>query len=645
MRLLVIAIVTFLLLSPLIKSTKQSLQKPIVFIAQDASSSIDNTNNNFDAVAYQANLKNLATDLGKDYDVKVLNFADEVNNGFDFKQLGKQTDISKVFNKINSEYANRNIGALVLITDGIFNKGSNPNTLVSDANFPVYTVALGDTVAKRDLILMHPTYNQLVYLGDSHQVEVTVKAFGAKGATTLLKVLTNDGQFTQQTISFGKDEETKTVKLTLDAKKKGAQKVSLSLSPITNEVSNQNNTQTIYVEVLDGRERILLLADAPHPDLSAIKQAIENNKNYEVTLVFADNLPQETTDFGLVVLHNLPSKTHSISSFLSNLQQKNKWFIIGAQTNTLSLNNYQNLLNFGLSDQTQSYTANLNNDFYAFSLSDETTLWLQNLAPLTAPFTTYKLKTASNILFKQQIGNVKTSTPLLVFGEQANAKTAILTGEGIWRWRMDDFEKNNNFDAFNELITKSVQYLSAKQDKRKFRVTSSKDRYLENEQVLLNAELYNDAYELVNEPEVNLELKSAEGKKYSYVFSRVGKSYELNMGILPAGEYDFVAKTKLGRNNFSAKGSFLIEALNIEGVQVTADHQLLYNLSKTTGALMVYPNQITSLADLIRKNEKVKTVSYQETSYEPLINLKWLFALVVLLLSGEWFLRKRNGAI
>jgi len=263
---------------------------------------------------------------------------------------------------------------------------------------------------------------------------------------------------------------------------------------------------------------------------------------------------------------------------------------------------------------------------------------------LNAPFASYKLKSAGKTLFKQQIGNTKTSAPLLVFNDEA-VKTAVLTGEGVWRWRIEDFEKNNNFDAFDELISKSVQYLSANEDKRKFRVKSSKDRYFENEHILLNAELYNDAYELVNGPEVSLELKNTDGKKYSFVFSKTGNSYELNAGSLPTGEYNFVAKTKLGTENYTLKGSFLVEALNIELMESKANHQLLYSLSKSTGGTMVYPEQIKSLIDSIKANEKVKTVRYREKSYEPLINLKWVFALIVLLLSFEWFLRKRNGAL
>ncbi len=646
MRLLTVSLLAVLLLSPLIKTIKQRLQKPVIFIAQDASASIAlNQKKGFDPTVYHQGLKDLQVKLGEDYEVKALSFSDKVKTEFDFKESGKQTDISSVLSFIAEKNPDQNIGALILATDGIYNKGANPITQISSAKYPIYTVALGDTVPKRDLVLMTSLYNQLVYLGNSHEVEISLKAFGAKGSTTNLKVNTNDGQVKQQSVSFDKNEETKTLKFTLDATKKGVQKITFDLAPIANEVSKENNKQIIYVEVLDGREKILLVADAPHPDISALKQAIESNQNYEVSLAFADNLPSKTDSYGLVILHNLPSTAHNVGAFLNNIKQKKKWFIIGAQTDVNALDKLQSVLQLSGGNQTQAYAANLNSDFYAFSLSAAAKISLQNLAPLFAPFGSYKLKSAGKILLSQQIGSVKTESPLLVFNDAGTIKTAILTGEGIWRWRMEDFERNNNSNVFDELISKSVQYLSAKDDKRKFRVQSSKNRYLENERVLLNAELYNDAYELVNDAEVGLELKSSSGKNYSYVFSRLGKAYELNVGLLPTGEYDFVAKTKMGATMYTAKGSFLVEALNVELMESRANHQLLYNMSKATSGTMVYPDDMMSLIAVIKANEKVKTISYQEKSYDPLINLKWIFALIIILLSFEWFLRKRNGAI
>jgi hypothetical protein len=51
------------------------------------------------------------------------------------------------------------------------------------------------------------------------------------------------------------------------------------------------------------------------------------------------------------------------------------------------------------------------------------------------------------------------------------------------------------------------------------------------------------------------------------------------------------------------------------------------------------------LADDIEKNNSIKTILYQTFSTQPLIDKKWLFFIILLLLISEWFIRKYKGNI
>lgn len=248
-------------------------------------------------------------------------------------------------------------------------------------------------------------------------------------------------------------------------------------------------------------------------------------------------------------------------------------------------------------------------------------------------------------MMNQQIGKVVTKMPLLVFGEENQRKMAVLAGEGIWRWRLEDFQESGNHEAIDELVGKTVQYLSTRDDKRKFRVYSSKNAFDENEHVILNAELYNNAFELVNTPDVNISLNSRSGKSYSFVFSRTTNAYNLDAGVLPAGEYSYNARTELGKDKYTAAGQFVITQQQAEFKQTRANHQLLYTLAQQSGGKMVFPSQLMDLARLIKANENVKTVSYEDRKYEEPINLKLVFFIILTLLSVEWFSRKRNGEV
>ena len=149
----------------------------------------------------------------------------------------------------------------------------------------------------------------------------------------------------------------------------------------------------------------------------------------------------------------------------------------------------------------------------------------------------------------------------------------------------------------------------------------------------------------MNTPDIRIELKSRSGKNYSFLFTRNGQSYQLDAGALPVDEYSYAASTKLGNESFNASGQFTIKPLNLETRQSAADHQLLSDMAKQSGGQMLQPSQISQLADLIRKNENIKTVVYEDKRYSDLIDLKWIFILIAGLLSLEWFIRKREGEV
>jgi hypothetical protein len=336
---------------------------------------------------------------------------------------------------------------------------------------------------------------------------------------------------------------------------------------------------------------------------------------------------------------------NSAQKILQQVAGKPLWFVLGAQSNPAGFSSVQSVLTINSSGSSQEVLPALQADFYGFTLSDLTRSRLQGFAPLIAPFGNYGPKGPVSVALVQKIGKVVTNMPMLVFGSNQDHKVGVLAGEGIWRWRLEEFNESNSHEAVNELVSKTVQYLSSRDDKRKFRAYPARNAFDENENIILNAELYNDAYELVNTPDVNISLKNRDGKSYSFLFSRSGNSYVLDAGILPAGEYSFEAKTRLGSKDHKTAGQFVIRQQQAEFQQTTANHQLLFALAEQNGGKMIYPDELSRLPEMISADENVKTVVYEDRKYEDPINYKIVFFLIMALISLEWFLRKRNGEV
>ncbi|HEX3385622.1 MAG TPA: hypothetical protein VHS53_10560, partial [Mucilaginibacter sp.] len=247
-RTIVVFILAFLLISPLVKSTAYTPQKSLVLVAQDNSQSINTFKPaGFDPGQFVNELDKLKQDLGDKYDVRLFHFSRDLRDSLSSKFDGKQTNISSAIHQLNERFANQNIGALILATDGLYNEGSDPLYEAKNFRSNIYTIALGDTIAKRDLLIGNVNYNKTAFLGDDFVIEVLAEAYQAKGETMHLSVSEDGRQVAEQNIPVSSDNFKKVVPLKLNADKKGIRKFTISIAPVKNEISARNNNETIYV--------------------------------------------------------------------------------------------------------------------------------------------------------------------------------------------------------------------------------------------------------------------------------------------------------------------------------------------------------------------------------------------------------------
>lgn len=651
LRFLAITLLSILLLSPLLKSVVQEIKKPVVIIAQDQSESILNDLNEEQQNRYKANLQQLSEALGAEYELKEYAFGSEVREGIDFQFTDKVSNLSEVLQYLYDLYSNQNLGAVILATDGIYNEGSNPIYAGSKLNAPIYTVALGDTTPKKDLILKRVFHNKIAYLGDQFSIQVDVAAQNCTGSNTMLTVAKVDGgsptRLQQFPIKVDKNDFFTTQEIILDADKSGVQRYRITVNSVAGEVTTANNSKDIFVDVLDARQKILLLANAPHPDVTAIKQSISNNKNYEVFTNYITDAALNIANYDFVVLHQLPSRTNDASAVLKTLKDKKipHLFIAGTQTSFARLAQVQSLLQVTADEQnTNDVQATFNTNFNLFTIDDELRQSLPNFAPLLAPFGDFKESTNAQVLLYQRIGKIDTKYPLLLFGEENNTKIGILCAEGLWKWRLFDFLQHKNHNLFDEVLSKTFQYLTLKEDKRKFRISLTKNIFNENEEIFFDAELYNESYELINEPDVTIVITNEAGENFNFTFNRNNsRSYTLNAGYFPVGNYRFRGVVMSAGQQLDYNGQFSVRPVQLEVYETTANHGLLKLLSQEYGGALYYPEQIASIAEQIKSKGTILPTIYETSKTRSVINLKWIFFILLGLLTLEWFLRRYYG--
>lgn len=652
LRFLSVFIISALLLSPLLRRTRNEIQKPVLVLALDNSMSAGLGMGKSDQVEFNKAWNQLIDRFKDKYQVVPVSFGQSVRDSVLFDHLDKSSNISAPLEWAIDQYGDQNLGAVVLATDGIFNEGISPLYASESQKIPIFSVGLGDTIQKKDLTIKRALANQIVYLNDLFTVQADIGAFQFEGSNATVSIAHLEGEKVQtlksENISINQNQFFKTLTFQIPATSPGIQHYRISVSRLSGENTYSNNQFDLFTQVLDSRIKVLMLAKSPHPDIAAIKYALESNKNYEVTVSMADEFKGNIKDYGFLVLHQIPDKNTSANTtkLLNDITTSKlpRLIVIGGQTDLNRLNQFQDILRIDNSGQSANdVQAIYNQAFLQFTTSDLLKISIGQFVPLQAPFGNYKKGPNAQVLLQQKIGQVQTDYPLLVFGESNGARSAILCAEGIWQWKLFDFLQHQNFDISNEIVTKSVQYTSTKSDQRKFRVKSARSIFPENEAIIFDAELYNDNFELINEPEVALSIRNSKNQEFTFQFNRQDRAYHLDAGVLAPGKYNFTGTTKFNDKTLTAKGDFTVKALQLELSETTADHNLLRSLSQQSGGQFFKSNQLLALGDSLEKLPTLKPILFEQTLTDPLLNLKWIFALLFMLLATEWFLRRYLG--
>jgi hypothetical protein len=650
LRFLTVLGILYLLLTPLIKHFITEEQKPLIVIAEDTSESISLATDQSTLDQLESDITSLKSKLSEKYELIDFKFSDRISFSETDTLDNQSSNLALPLEFIADNYEDQNLGAVVLISDGIYNEGKNP--LYTDAKLqtPLYTVALGDTTIRRDLLIKNVLHNRIVYLNDKFIIETDVQAYNAVGSKSNISIskVTNGKTVKLDSKSFTIDKNNyfKSFSFELTADQVGNTKYVISLANVGNEVTLANNSRNIYVDVLDARQKILLLADSPHPDIKAIKSIISSNKNYTIDVKMANDPMSNLNAYDIVILHNLPSQRYDISKYLSDIKRLRKpsFYIVGGETSTSLLNSAQNVLTInGSNTSLNEITPIIDSRFNLFTLSDLLKNKISQFVPLKAPFGEYKTAPTSKVLLYQKIGNVETQYPLLAYSDIENHKQAVLTGEGIWRWRITEFTDFPEQPFTKETILKTLQYISQKEDKRQFRAFTNKIAYKENENILFDAQLYNANYEAINTPEAYLKISNSTGETFDYTFSKNNNSYFIDAGRLPEDNYTYTASTNYNGNNITAAGKFSVQSIVKEQYDLTAKHDLLFSLTEKFGGEVIYPSNVSKLGDILSNNESIKPILFQKAETKPLLDYHWLIAILIFLLAIEWFLRRFYG--
>jgi hypothetical protein len=644
-RTVVVSLIAFLLLGPILKLTINQIEKPSIVVLVDDSQSIREVIDSVQRQQMVKQINQLTSELrDQDFDVQIKSLSGAEEN-FTFRNTS--SDLSGAIKNVLTESEGKNLSGIILISDGIYNSGISP--VYTPLRQPVFTLGIGDTTQRIDAYVKNVAYNKIAYQGNRFPVRVEVLMNSLPDQLIQVSLLQKGKQVASQT----QNSEKKNIlyfDFQAEADEKGIQRIDVSVKPVGNETNTRNNYASIFVEVVEGKKKILLVAPAPHPDVKALRAVAEKNENYEFIIHIpgvmeapAGALQPAAVD--LAIFQQPFDDTGKTINLYNNMKRAGvpMLLMLGGKTNfkQLAINGLP--LGFEASGQTDEVLPVMNDQFRNFVFNQNAPTVFASYPPVNVPFGKLGYPPQAQVMLWQRIGSVTTNRPLLLSWEEGAQKVGVLIGEGIWRWRLDEFDAQGNTQSFDEVFGKLIQYLSTRDDKRKFRCFPIQNEFTDAESVIFESQVFNDLYESVYGNKVQIEIRDDENqlRTFNYVLNPGNLRYRF--GAMEEGVYRYRASTEVNGKREEVRGEFLVRQQSVEIQNLTADFNLLRRLSAQTGGRFYPISASSQLTDQLGRYE-AKSIIRSEDSFNSIINLKWMFFIILGLLTAEWFTRKFLGS-
>lgn len=619
-------LLSVLLLRPLIISQEMEEQKPYLIWLEDASLSVSEEDPNFSAFLAERD-KSLER-LKQKYELRSFRFADRLY--VDSVAYRGLTNIERSVQDLKSLTYDQDIKTMVLLSDGIVNRGRALNSIDFSFTERLYSLKAGQKSQERFISISDLRHNEKVLLDRSLLLEYDLKAVNKQGEEIKIQVLDENGaELISDKLKIDKPTWYESGILELEAKTEGLQECQL----IIEDSQGAKVRRPFSFEVISDKIRVAVYTQESQPDIAALARALSRDPlveiNYKSNLA---DLEAETLDLVL--------STKAQPAFLSLMEQKQIPFILlqGAEGTPGYLQTlYQNS-----NSESEKQYANWPQDFSLFPLSERMEDIWKDFPPLDGIYGKADIPLSAKVLFYKRIDNLSTQEPIAFFDEESlGTRYCVFLARGLWRWRMYNYRKQENFDAFDDFIGQIKQYLLAQEKREPLQIIWEKE-ILEGLSTKLKAKAYDKSSNLINNKDLSIRIYQDGKVAYQYKLNPYRNIYQLELNDLKAGRYTYEAELDLGDDKLTKKGTVVVEENNLESRDLQANYEALEAAAETNGGKSYKLEELSQLVENLMNNEASGQLVEKRNKEE--ILSRWpLFFVILGLVSLEWFLRKYWG--
>ena len=620
------------------------------------------------------------------FDVDVLSFG-ETLAPFEPSAVhadARRSDLSGALDGVRERYRGQAVAGIVIVSDG-GDTGGDPDVPRDPDGPPVFAVGVGSATIARDREVLTVTAGAPALLDAIVDLSVSVVSHGFGNAPLEVRLF-EDGRLVQiEHVTPAESGAPIPIVFRVSPKRDLATLYTVDIPADHAELTPDNNSRRFLVPPAGRPRRILLVEGAPGHDHAFLKRAWgrdvgieldsvvrkgENDRGQDTfyiqgdsdrLLVLASGFPQHRQAlffYDTVVLGNVspeflsPEQLEMTAAFVAG--RGGGLLVLGAQAfagrglaNTslepvLPLSSSGRSAGIASAEASQPYAVVLTADgahhpIMRLGATSDTTRARWRLAPALAGVAVLGDPRPGASVLAWTVGAARGLHPLVAVQRFGRGRAMVFTGEASWRWKMLMPSDDDTYDTFwrqavrwlaqtaPDPVTVSVEGGAVADEGARIEVTSRDATYEPVPDASLTVRLTDPTGTV---EEVRPALIDAASGRYAARFTP-GQS----------GVYHVEVRADQGAARLgSAETWLLVGGADRELTDPRRNDEALARLAGTTGGL-VAQDALAELPDRLRASSADPALSVRHDLWHNV----WMFALLVLLPSTEWVLRRQWG--
>lgn len=682
LRLGAISLIIAFALNPSLVARKEQRISPAIAILVDTSQSMGQSASR-EEVTRLDEVKALLTEgptpllgtLREKFEVNVYGLADSLRplEANDLARLvagGNKGDISEALQALSGKHS-----VAVLLSDG--NLRWNDNQV---QQLPTITVPVGNPKKYRDILIKGIKAPALGFRDREVVIEVTIKSYGFTGLTLPVILKDSEQLLTARSIRIQTDPEEVTASLSFVPTEVGQKNLSISVPQQAGESVFANNQINISIKVVRDKTRILMASGSPSMNYRFMRTALKSDPSIDllsfvILRTFSDILnvrtheqslipfpvdtvfSRELTNFDLAIFDNfnysLYLRPEHLESLRNFVQGGGGFAIIGGPNlfneGRYGLSPIGEILPFRFAEKefyrrdspigVRLSQAGAKHPMLRFSDdfreddAEHLRFW-QEMPPLDG-INLVEAKSSSTVLIESADGIPR---PILTVSEYGKGRVLALATDYAWKWYMGMVARGKGNQPYLRLVHRMVRWLSRDPSLDPVQIILPEMAASTGQEIDVRIQIQGEDPSGGSESAVSFSVINPEGVRIESKLKPTPQPGQYLVSFLPAegGVYRIQVETPVGHLEES-----MVVAGPLENLDAAPDHDLLEKISSSTGGK--YLSQGDDLLKEIEEYAQKAEKRFVEEKRLPVWATPFVMALVLGLLSSEWYLRRRWG--